>query len=170
MPLESDRPQSLGDLIHRVSLPLARLQERFAPLSAFAERWERITGHSLSASPVLPQRPAESGNERPIAAAARPADIPALESPLSDGARAIAHVLCTATPARALTAKEIVTAAADLKPPDRYTLNEDVVRGRYFQELKPWGMESHKRRGYFIPPSRREALLKHLGCERSTAP
>jgi hypothetical protein len=83
--------------------------------------------------------------------------------PLSDGARAIALVLCSVPPAEKRTAKQIVTAASKLKRPDRTLLDEHAVRWRHFKELKPWGMQSHQRSGYFIPKHRRAALMAHLG-------
>jgi len=126
-------------------------------------------GRESSSGPRLPPETPLVAAERRASRAVRSGRGPkrrrvsALDAPLSDGARAIALVLCSIPPAEKRTAKQIVAAASKLKRPDRTLLDEHAVRWRHFAELKPWGMRSHQRSGYYIPMAERAALMAHLG-------
>jgi hypothetical protein len=92
--------------------------------------------------------------------------------PLSRGAQAIARVLCALPPADALPAPKIVLAVhrLQLQPPYLVHLDEHAVRDRYFEELKPWGMQNRRGLGYFIPEDRRSALMQFIRMSGASGP
>lgn len=120
---------------------------------AWSSAYDKIGGAAIRAR-------SQKGNGR---VSDQPADVP-----LTAGAAAIARVLCSIPSAEARTAKELVVAAEALPAPHRVNLDDQAVRGRLFRELKPWGMQSKVGRGYYIPASRRERLLAHLGASSRT--